>query len=231
MKGERDKISAKIRALLAKTVENGCTEDEAIAAAQVAAKLLEKYNLTVDEVELRENPFTTHTEKQRDDVGERLWKVAAAISELISVRYWISRAGVWPIAISFFGFDHEVEIAKYLLAICARAMRDEQKKAGAEYALFRPEVARRRTLPMLDGMADTLALRIRDLKPKVPPGTGLVALKNELIDAAMEVKTGKRKMSRSRDLEDEYERGIRAGNKVALNPAMPNENKPKTLLR
>jgi hypothetical protein len=30
---EREKIAARIRALLAKTVENGCTEDEAIAAS------------------------------------------------------------------------------------------------------------------------------------------------------------------------------------------------------
>ena len=50
--GDRDAILARIRALLAKTVANGCTEAEAVAAAELAAKLLAKHNLTLDEAEL-----------------------------------------------------------------------------------------------------------------------------------------------------------------------------------
>lgn len=45
----RDAISRRIRALRAKTVENGCTEAEALAAAELLADLLAKYNMTLDE--------------------------------------------------------------------------------------------------------------------------------------------------------------------------------------
>lgn len=48
MTPEREKIAAKIRALRAKTVENGCTEAEALSAAEMLAKLLAQYNMTLD---------------------------------------------------------------------------------------------------------------------------------------------------------------------------------------
>ena len=42
---ERSKIAARIRALLAKTVENGCTEAEALSAAAKVAELLDRHDL------------------------------------------------------------------------------------------------------------------------------------------------------------------------------------------
>lgn len=65
----RERIAAIIRALLEKTVANGCTEDEAIAAAAKAAEMLAKHNLTVDEVELRANPFARERQSFEDVVG------------------------------------------------------------------------------------------------------------------------------------------------------------------
>ena len=41
---KRDKIIAKVQALLTKTIENGCTEDEALAATEAAARLMEEYD-------------------------------------------------------------------------------------------------------------------------------------------------------------------------------------------
>ena len=51
----KDKILEKIRALMLKTVENGASESEAVAAAQKVAELLEKYNLMMSEVEIDES--------------------------------------------------------------------------------------------------------------------------------------------------------------------------------
>ena len=42
---KRDRIAAKVRALLAKTTERGCTEAEALTAAQMAADLMRDYDL------------------------------------------------------------------------------------------------------------------------------------------------------------------------------------------
>ena len=88
---EREKIAARIRALLAKTVENGCTEAEALAAAQLAAKLLQQYELTLDEVQLRATPFGRHQAQHVDLIGERLARVGAAIAYLVGSTCWRSR--------------------------------------------------------------------------------------------------------------------------------------------
>jgi len=220
MKPERDKIAARIRALLAKTVENGCTEDEAVAATAKAAEMLAKHNLTVDEVQLRENPFGRHTERHEDAVGERLWKVAKAIAELTGSRYWASPRGVWPVSISFFGFDHEVEVSKYLLAICRRAMSDKHERLQLAHRLKNKAKQRQIILPFLDGMADRLHQRILDLKPPAPTGTGLVVLRNALIDAALKdegVDLKQQRMRASRNYETAYGHGVKAADRVSLN--------------
>lgn len=219
---EREKIAARIRALLAKTVANGCTEDEAIAAAGKAAELLERYNMTLDEAELRASPFTRRRERYDDAVGARLWKVAQAIADLVGCRYWSSATGVFPVSVDFFGFEHEVEIATYLLEICRRSMLDGEKRMNARYALLVPSRRRGKVLPFLDGMADALARRIRALNPPKPPGRGLVVVRNDLIDRALQdegIKLKDVRMRPSRNGETYFD-GVKAGQAVSLNPGL-----------
>lgn len=230
---EREKIAARIRALLAKTVANGCTEEEALSAARLAASLLAKYNMTVDETELRANPFKRETASEPDAVGERLWKVAKAISELVGTTYWRSRAGVNPVQITFFGFEHEVEISHYLLAICTRAMKDGERKAQWSNQLFTLSKRRMATLAYLDGMADRLAERIIALKPAEQVGTGLVALRDQLIEQALQdegIKLNGKKERASRDFALDYLIGRADGEKVGLNQGLTGRrDEPKRL--
>jgi len=221
MTSEREKIAARIRALRAKTVENGCTEDEAIAAAEMLARLLEKYNLTLEEAELRASPFEKHTETYHDWVGERLWKVAAAVSYLTGARYWRSRYGVYPVEISFFGFVHEVEVSRYMLEICTGAMRREMQRRTNPLLSFRKQ--RAQAGPFLDGMADSLWRRIRALKPKQPIGTGLIVLHDALVEQAMKDAGHDIEDMRSRGsltLEAGYLDGLAAGDRVSLNQGL-----------
>ncbi|MGN5375843.1 DUF2786 domain-containing protein [Sphingomonas hankookensis] len=215
---DRDALARRIRALRAKTVENGCTEEEAASAAGMLATLLAKYNMTLDEAEVRASPFTHHREQHDDFVGERLWKVADGIEHATDVRYATSPPGVWPVQINFFGLAHEVEVARYMLEICANAMRREQARVAGPF--LRSPRARRRVMPFLDGMADRLRERIRAMRPPQPPGTGLVVLRNSLVDQGMKdagFETKKRQARGSRDLEQGYRAGRDAGDRVALN--------------
>ena len=50
-----DKLKLRIQALRAKTMDNGCTEAEAMMAAAKVAELLDRYDLTLSDVELRES--------------------------------------------------------------------------------------------------------------------------------------------------------------------------------
>lgn len=217
---KREKVAAHIRALRAKTVENGCTEAEALAAAELLAKLLERHNMSVDEAELRETPFQREHLVQDDWVGQRLWKVADGISHMTGVRYWMQRPGCAP-SIDFFGFSHEVEIARYLLEICAGAMTRELRRILAEHLVHAR--GRRAAIPYLDGMADRLRERLRAMKPTTPPGKGLIVLHGALIDKGLKdigVQLRDQRAPRSRDMEEGYRDGRAAGDRVSLNPGL-----------
>jgi Protein of unknown function (DUF2786). len=51
-----DKLKLRIQALRAKTIDNGCTEDEALSAAAKVAELLDRYDLSLTDIEMREAP-------------------------------------------------------------------------------------------------------------------------------------------------------------------------------
>ena len=80
---ERERIAARIRALRAKTVENGCTEAEAMAAAKKLAQLLADYNMTMDEADLRASPFGDHV--HRNDLAENEITAQIHIQDTIKV--------------------------------------------------------------------------------------------------------------------------------------------------
>ena len=216
---ERERIAARIRALRSRTVENGCTEAEAMTAATMLAQLLDDYNMTLDEADLRASPFADHVHEAAGTVGLKLWKPASAIAKLTNTRYWSEAP---PTRITFVGLSHEVEIAAYLLAICERAMRTES--AAMMHAVRRlPHIKQAaRVMPFLDGMADRLAARIRAMIPVQPPGKGLIVLRNALITEELarrgveiETRAARRPMTWGA-----YSDGLRAGDGVALNPGV-----------
>ena len=220
---ERERVAARIRALLAKTVENGCTEQEALAAAALAAEWLARHEMDLDEVEMRADPFAEEVQDFSDEVGERLGRVAAAIGVLTGSRTWRSPRGISPVRHHFVGFAHEVEIAGYLLEICARAMRSGGERVDRANALKVPDYRRRQRIGFLDGMADTLRRRILDMVPPRPPGTGLVVLRWQLIDQEMvrrgiELEDLRPRMSR--DFVGSYDDGVEEANRVALTPGV-----------
>ena len=222
MTDRRERIAALIRALREKTTANGCTEGEAVSAAEKLAQLLTDNGMTLDEAEMRASPFERHSETHDDWVGERLWKIAKGISAMTGVRYWSNRPGYAP-SVDFFGFAHEVDVARYLLEVCRGAMLREQRRiVDTQFGGFVATSTRQRRaiLPFLDGMADRLCERLTAMKPVEPTGTGLVVLRGALIDAAMPFKTVSRDQRASRDFEPGYENGRAAGDRVALNQGL-----------
>lgn len=220
---DREKLAKRLRDIAARTVENGCTEAEAVAAAAKLAKLLAEHNMTLDEAFLRESRFTQTAEPiPENHVGDRLWKPADAIAKLTNTRYWTS---TYPATISFFGFAHEVEIAKYLLAICNRAMTNGETKVNRDWALVTPVKRRAKVIAYLDGMADTLRRRIMELIPPVPMGVGLMVLHESLLDENMPVKIGKSSAGASREFDPQYLVGMLEAQRVALNPGVAHDER------
>lgn len=49
----RNKMIDKVRALLAKTIDNGCTEAEAMSAFEIASRMMDEYEITQDDLKLK----------------------------------------------------------------------------------------------------------------------------------------------------------------------------------
>src|ERR1700682_5249001 len=51
-----DRLKTRIQGLRCKTTDNGCTESEALLAAAKVAELLDRYDLSLTDVEIRDAP-------------------------------------------------------------------------------------------------------------------------------------------------------------------------------
>jgi hypothetical protein len=186
-KTSRETVLGWIRALRAKTVENGCTEGEAAEAAAKIAKLLAKHDIDLDEVDLKSSGFAQREWAEDSEICSRLWPIVSEIGKLTSTRAWGRGPGEgdgW----TFFGISHEVEIAHYLLDICVSAMRFELAAVREESKFLRPVIRRRKETGFLDGMARRLAERLQQIRlerdAKLSKGA-LVPVRNALIDQAL----------------------------------------------
>jgi len=109
---EREKVAAKIKALLAKSVENGATEHEAIAAATKAAKLMEEHNLTMTEAEIISEGFEMRSETWESDKATALARklLSKAVSVFTDTRIWTDPDK----SRKFFGLKPDVIFAQFL---------------------------------------------------------------------------------------------------------------------
>ncbi|MBS7703288.1 DUF2786 domain-containing protein [Chelatococcus asaccharovorans] len=104
----RDAIIRRIKALLAKTAENGCTEGEALAAAERAQALLRQYQIELAGLETDGFEYTRYREP-------RSYKTSAAER----MAYWIGQyCEVLPCrregAVYFVGLSSDVMFATWL---------------------------------------------------------------------------------------------------------------------
>lgn len=112
-----DDIKAKLRALRSKTVANGCTEEEALAAAEKAAELLSRHGLTDDD--LADADYDTIM----IDLGRRtpLDHVWLAIARFANCAGYLDRTGTGH-KFCFFGREQDVLVAEYIYDVMKGAM-------------------------------------------------------------------------------------------------------------
>lgn len=128
------KIMEKIAALLAKTVENGASEQEAIAAAKLAQRLMAKYH--VEAVELQEKTENIDTES----VGvTRNWQLSLAkvIADNTCCRVVRTVGNQRRASVMFFGRDSDrknaIALWKMFAKLIADGVRAARQAATARY--------------------------------------------------------------------------------------------------
>ncbi|WP_292553343.1 DUF2786 domain-containing protein [Mesorhizobium sp.] len=214
MTTELDKVKSKIRALTMKTIANGCTEEEALAAMEKVGELLEIYNLELSEVHLSAEPCI----KASINLCRRTNPYWAYIFNTIGVftqtKAWMSKPNV-----CFYGLEPDVQLAVYLSKLILTAMEAESRRFKQTHTYRRSLRRRHLTRSFQVGLVRRLNDRLEALRPR---GKGLVLVKTHHIEkefAKAHPNTRFRPLRRqaARVNTDAYEAGKAAGDNINLN--------------
>jgi hypothetical protein len=107
---ELSRVKARIKALTEKTVSNGCTEAEAMSAAEMVGRLLERYALTMDEIEIRAEQCVQLKIPLGGQRRRPIDGCVPAIARFCECKVWLNRTEFGPCYV-FFGFEPDTAIA------------------------------------------------------------------------------------------------------------------------
>jgi hypothetical protein len=112
---DRNSLIVKVKALLNKTKENGCTEAEALSALAMARAMIDTHVITDDELQLsREEKAILHDESEADalDAHRIKSKLGRAVGRYCNVQVYRDRSKA---GLTFVGFKSDIDFATWLL--------------------------------------------------------------------------------------------------------------------
>lgn len=162
---KRDSIIKKINALKEKTVANGCSESEAMSAANAISKLLQEYDLSMTDVEVKSQEFITDLIVINSKIKKPIHSIIFYISYLTDTEHFFSKKdGVFTYR--FFGTKRDVDFAVYLFHLLSNSMDYEfsKFKKTEQYKLSHGKSSRS---SFYSGMITRLGQRLRDMKDRI----------------------------------------------------------------
>jgi hypothetical protein len=227
---ELDKLKSRIQALRAKTIDNGCTEDEALSAAAKVAELLDRHDLSLSDVELREE----QCERAEFATGRRkripIDQCVGAVAEFCDCRVWREKTASGELRYVFFGLRADVAVAHYLTELIDGAVRSElgRYKTSHEYLRFRHNERHMANSSFALGMVTSIADRLIAMKAERDGvnrsnGRDLVIVKSAIVAEELArldlnlrtVRTTRRLVSTTA-----FDAGSAAGSALAVNPGI-----------
>jgi hypothetical protein len=216
----RAAVLARIRAAMARTVENGCTEAEAQAAAAMVDKLMALYEIDLTEATVAEQDVVRMDIKL--DRHPVRW-AAKAVGAFTDCKVWTDKG-----FISFLGLEIDTQVAEYLMLLFQRAIDRET----TNYSAFNADLALqdlRGQTEMVNsfqvGMASRLGERLAGMKSsrdftQRKTGFDLVVAKGALVNeawASLGITLGAAKGGVSIRHKGAYEAGRSAADSVSIN--------------
>jgi len=174
-------------------MDNGCTEAEALLAAAKVAELLDRYDLSLTDVEIRDaeceqREYETYRKKRAPLDG-----CIGAIADFCDCRVWREKNQVREARYVFFGLRSDIEVAHYLTELIDNAVRSElgRYKISAGYRRFRHQDRHMANSSFALGMVASIADKLKAMKTErdaVNNSTGrdLVVLKASVVDAELQ---------------------------------------------
>jgi hypothetical protein len=220
---ELDRLIGRIQGLRAKTVEQGCTEQEALAAAAKVAELLDRYGLSLSELDLQQQACEgASVETERRRVGP-VDDCVPAIAAFFDCRVWGEKSASGTLRYVFFGLPADVAASRYLYDLVEQAFETETARfrAGPTYAAAPTRVRRTSTNSFQIGLARGIVAKLqtqreaREATLRGASGRDLVVAKAGVVEAEL-AKLGLHLRARSRSggrrvLRDAFEEGHEAG--------------------
>jgi hypothetical protein len=186
------RVLQRIQALRAKTVDQGCTEQEALASARKVAELLDRYGLSLSEVDMREQTcqgFGVDTgRKRRAPIDECM----PVVGQFCDCKVWGETARDSTLRFVFFGLPADVEAAHYLHDLIVATFETEttrfKRAALADAGDGRRVSAHSFQIGLAHGICEKLTgLKAeRDAANRRATGRDLVPLKTSVIEEELE---------------------------------------------
>jgi len=154
------RIRARLEALRNMTVDNGCTEAEALAAASKMADLLARHGLTEEQLEALGYDRNGVVLGSRRSPLEQVWTAVAVFTDCIC---WLQRGD--GLAMVYFGRPQDVLVAQYVHEVLHRAFKADLSrfKVGDQYRRRRlPKTRSAAVKAYTEGWADQVALKLYD---------------------------------------------------------------------
>ena len=249
---KKQTVAKKIRALLAKTTDAGCTEQEALNAAALAAKLQADYDIDLTAAEVQEEGFdTVEIEWQSEQRQFIQYKIAVVISKFTSTQCWTiepsnhigrgkrTKKGAYKLV--YYGFASDVIFAQWLLEsltvfIERSTLNYECYEMPDNYSNAQRRDARK---AFIAGICDRINRRLLELiKPtvcKAATGTALIVLdKTALVKASLDeqgFKTqSKNRVSTKLNNDEAFYAGYREGEKASFGRPIGDSSEKQKLI-
>jgi hypothetical protein len=216
-KAARERAKRIIGELRKKTEEQGCTEEEALSAATRIGELLEKYDLSMDEADVRDDASNCRQIEvfAADDYAGTL---VTGIGKFCTLIVYQNKHEGHACKYVMFGTPQDLEMAEYLYEMCAYAMDDGWSEYMEQYGY---SLKKRGSYRM--GFASRVYRRLMELKAARDAraratGTALVLLKDQLVKSEFGktgVRLGKATKQQSAD-PHAYGHGRAHGDRVNL---------------
>ena len=188
LKVDLENIKNRIRALAAMTTANGCSENEATIAMRKVGELLQSYNLSMDEVDLRSEPFETVKIDSEAKQRQPVFFCMSSIAKFTDTKVWLTR---YPsgITYSFFGQTSDVLMARYLYDLIGTSI-DRELKMFKKTDIYKFSRRRKTTSTSFGvGMATRVAQRLEEMyhqrireMQRDRGSNSLVVLKSQLVE-------------------------------------------------
>jgi hypothetical protein len=190
MTDDRNKIIEKIKALLNKTVDNGCSEEEMSAALDKARAFMDAHEITEDELRLTKEEKAVLRSEPDDSLDPHniKWHLMGAVAEFCNCEVWQKRRRNTK-QVEFCGLQSDAHMASWLLDTLQRFVQAELTRHLMD--TLPPKGEKRRVIRgFVEGCCDRISHRLQSLRDQsvaaaTSNGRELVLVKNAAVDAKM----------------------------------------------